>query len=371
MRFLLRLYLERRDEKYRTAVDRAVGFVLDSQHKNGCFPQRHPMTKDHLRQGQPKFPAYLTFNDDVAAKNIDVLVMVYRALGDERVLEPIRRAMDCFLLLEQPPPQAGWSLQYGPDLKPAAARSYEPVGLSTTTTAQNVAELMNFYALTGERKYLERIPRALDWLESVRMTETPEGEPNGYPALITLGTNEPRFVHRRGSNVTNGVYYFDKNPRKTIVHSKQIRKLDVAGLRARFREIEALPSAEATRGSLLLAPGATHGRETLPRFFTGLDLPMSDMTRRPEREAVSRQAAETLTKELNEAGYWPAKLDRISHPYRGPGPRELAPGDFSETEVGDEWDTSPFKSDDAPLGISTRVFVRNLFALVRYVDESH
>jgi hypothetical protein len=275
--------------------------------------------------------------------------------------------MDCFLLLEHAAPQAGWSLQYGPDLEPAAARSYEPVGLSTTTTAENVAELMNFYALTGEAKYLERVPSALAWLESVRMQTASDGLPGGYPALVAVGTNRPMFVHRRGSNVTNGEYYFDDNPQKTIIHSKQIRKLDVEGLRARYLELRALKTSEGTRGSPLLEPPSRQGKQALPRFFTGLDLPMSDMTRRKPADPVSPESVARLADELSESGYWPTKLERISHPYRGPGPREIAPGDFSETEVGDEYDTSPFKSDDAPLGISTRAYVRNMSLLVRYV----
>jgi hypothetical protein len=199
---------------------------------------------------------------------------------------------------------------------------------------------------------------------------TPDGQPGDYPALVTLRTNKPRFVHRRGSNVTNGAYYFDDNSQQTIIHSKQLRKLDVEGLRARYLTIAASQHAKGPRDSPLFAPKWTHGKENVPRFFTGLELPMSDMTLRLVRVDVSAESAEKLVRELNEAGYWPAKLERISNPYRGPGPREIAAGDFSETEVGDDWDTSPFKSDDAPLGISTRVFVRNLYSLVRYVDTS-
>jgi PelA/Pel-15E family pectate lyase len=366
-RFLLRLYAARGDEKFRAAAERAVRFILESQHENGCFPQRHPMAEASTKDGQPEFPRYDTFNDDVAAENIDVLLMVFRVLGDASVLEPVRRAMDCFLLLESPPPQAGWSLQYGPDGKPAAARTYEPAGLSTKTTVANIAELMNFYALTGDTKYLEKIPAALDWLESVRLPGTPKGAPAAYPAMVAVGSNRPMYVHRRGSNVTNGAYYFDENPQKTIVHSKQIRELDVEALRARYRELRALPREKATEGSPFLAPPATHGKRALPRFFTNLDLPLSDMTRRTPDEPVSRDHARRLVDEAKRTGYWPTKLERISHPYRGAGPREIAPGDFSETEVGDEWDTSPFRSDDAPIGISTRAYVKNMFALIRFL----
>ena len=186
--------------------------------------------------------------------------------------------MDCFLLLELPPPQPGWSLQYSPDRKPAAARSYEPAAVSTKTTAQNIAELMNFYALTGDAKYLERVPAALDWLESVRLLGTPEDTPHAYPEFLAVGSNRPMFVHRRGSNVANGVYYFDENPQKTIVHSKQIREYDTASLRARYRELRALPAAEVSADSPFVAPKAIPHERFLPRFFTGVELPLSNLT---------------------------------------------------------------------------------------------
>jgi hypothetical protein len=148
----------------------------------------------------------------------------------------------------------------------------------------------------------------------------------------------------------------------------QIRKLDVEGLRARYLELNALSAEQATRNSPFLAPPATQGKAALPRFFTAIGLPMSDMTRRsPSRDEVSRKLVLRLSEELNEAGYWPTKLERISHPYRGPGPREVTPGDFSETEVGDEYDTSPYRSENAPLGISTRAYVKNMSKLIRYV----
>src|SRR5688572_9111335 len=55
---------------------------------------------------------------------------------------------------------------------------------------------------------------------------------------------------------------------------------------------------------------------------------------------------------LNEQGYWPARLGSTSHPFTRQAAREITPGDFSETHVGDETDTSPFP-DQTLTGIST------------------
>jgi hypothetical protein len=60
---------------------------------------------------------------------------------------------------------------------------------------------------------------------------------------------------------------------------------------------------------------------------------------------------------------------RDGHPYKGPGPKEVAPGDFSQTHVGDEYDTSPFR-DEKLMGISTAAFIRNMSVLIRAVAQA-
>ncbi len=130
-RLLLRMYLEKRDPKYRPALDKAIQFVLDSQYPIGGWPQRYPAKPDFI----PDYTSFITFNDDVAAENIDFLLQCYQTLGDGRLLDSIRRGMHAFLVLQQGPPQPGWALQYTPDYKPAGARTYEPNSLVTHTSA--------------------------------------------------------------------------------------------------------------------------------------------------------------------------------------------------------------------------------------------
>ncbi len=77
--------------------------------------------------------------------------------------------MNAFLIAQQGPPQPGWSLQYTLDVKPTAGRTYEPNSLATHTTATNIGLLLRFYRLTGDRRFLARIPEALDWLEGLTL----------------------------------------------------------------------------------------------------------------------------------------------------------------------------------------------------------
>ena len=106
-RLLLRLYVEKRDPKYRPALDKAIQFVLDSQYPIGAWPQRYPLRDEFAKPGKPDYTSFPTFNDDVAAENIEFLLQCYQALGDGRVLDAVRRGMDAFLVTQQGRPQAG------------------------------------------------------------------------------------------------------------------------------------------------------------------------------------------------------------------------------------------------------------------------
>ena len=168
MTLLLRMYLEKHDERFRAPLERAIGFVVNSQYSNGGWPQRWPHSN-----AWPEYGDYITFNDEVAEENIRFLTMVYRSLGQERVRATILRAMDVFVASQQPMPQPGWSLQHTVDLRPAGARTYEPRSLATHTTASNLRLMMDFYRMTGDPRFIARVPEALDWLKSLRLPPDP------------------------------------------------------------------------------------------------------------------------------------------------------------------------------------------------------
>jgi hypothetical protein len=352
-KFLLRIFVEKRDVKYKPALDKAVAFVLDSQYPIGAWPQRFPRTDEFKHHGQPDYTSYLTFNDGVAGENVDFLVLCHQALGgDPRLRDAITRGMSAFLVTQMGPPQPGWALQYTPDLQPAAARTYEPAALATHTTAANIELLLRFYRLTGDTRFLARIPEALDWLQGLALPPGGGRRPGDtHPTFVEVGTNRPLYVHRRGSNVVNGRYYVDHSPDRTPGHYSAFRRVDVAGLRTQYNALRAMSRAEATAGSPLLAdPGAV----PLPRFF-----------------AVVRTGGPSLDETmagLNAQGYWPARLGSTSHPFTRHGSKASAPGDFSQTHVGDETDTSPFP-DAAVVGISTAAYVRHMSVLIRALED--
>jgi PelA/Pel-15E family pectate lyase len=364
--FLLRLYLERKDKRFKPALDRAIAFVLASQYPVGGWPQRWPKAPEHRNKGLPDYTGYITFNDDVAGENIKFLTMVWQTLGDPRALPAIRRAMDCFIACQQPKPQPAWGLQHSyPDLKPAGARTYEPKAFTTHTTAQNITSLLDFYELTGDVKYLARIPEALDWLAAVKLPDSVmPGKPR-WPTFIEVGTNQPLYVHRRGSNVVNGEYYVDRNPEHTVVHYSSFRSVPLDALRRRYDKLRATPPEQASRNSPLKG-----GRKVLPKYFTTGDISVSDLNvnvLKANPGAVSSDAAAKVIAALNREGWWPTELKAMSHPYIGDGSKTPAPGDYSETRVGDMTDTSPYVDEHPLIGISTGAYIENMATLIRFV----
>jgi PelA/Pel-15E family pectate lyase len=350
MQFLLRLYLEKRDPKYRPALEKAVNFVLDSQYPNGGWPQRWPYDPNY-----PDYQKYITFNDDVAAENIKFLTMVYQSLGDTRARDAIERAMNIFLVTQQASPQAGWGLQHDLELKPAAARTYEPKALATHTTGSNIKQLMNFYRLTGDRKYLARIPEALAWLESVRLPADQVQGNRAYPTFIEIGTNRPLYVHRRGSNIVNGAYYVDYDPKNTLGHYSAFRAINVAALRKEYEELLRTPPAQAAKNSPLLDPDP----EPLPRYWVSEGLTGSDLN------AGQRGGnADEIIRALNREGWWPVELKATSNTYKGDGPAQPVPGDYATTRVGDDTDTSPYVVERGVTGISTADYIANMAKLI-------
>src|SRR6476646_157404 len=97
-RFLLRLYLEKLDPKYKPALDKAINFILTSQYPNGGWPQRYPLMYDFKKEGHPDYTSFYTFNDDVIWENVLFLIQCYETLGEQRFLDPISRGMNFYLI---------------------------------------------------------------------------------------------------------------------------------------------------------------------------------------------------------------------------------------------------------------------------------
>jgi len=361
-KFLLRLYLEKRDAKYRAPLDHAVQFVVDAQYPLGGWPQRFPINREYSNGGLPDYTANITFNDEVNANNVEFLMLVYQGLGERRLLDPLQRGMGVVLLAQQGQPQPGWALQYTPALEPAGARTSEPKSLATHTSYACIEQLMQYYRWTGDSKYLARIPEAIAWLEKLELP--PERQLNGFthPTFIELGTDRALYLKGSGSwsgDTHNEVVY---EPRDGI--SWVNRKLDLDRLRREYRDLVAMPVAQATRGSPLLARDPA----PLPRYFVVRELRGSDLN---IGDGSERHDVALLAESLNAQGYWPTVLRATSNPYLPEAEAALlSPVRMADGNLIDARDTSPFMAEDPVTGISTGTYINNMSALIQALAGS-
>jgi PelA/Pel-15E family pectate lyase len=365
---MLRMHLEGKSSEFKQPLEKAIAFVLDSQCPVGGWPQRFPRAQGASLHGMADYTGYITFNDDVAGENIKFLIMVQQTMGHAKAADAVRRAMDCFKATQQPKPQAAWGLQHTiEDLKPAAARSYEPKAFVTHTSANNISQLMNFYELTGDTSYLARVGEALDWLDSVKLPAGIANAQRTHPTFIEVGTNKPLYVHRKGSNVVNGAYYVTDALEGSIVHYSPTRVVRTQQLRDRLAKLLAKSPEEASKNSPLKA------KQPLPRFFTTQNIEVSDLNSNrgsSDGDAPTEDKISKLLTELNGQGWWPTQIVATSNPYRGqPAPTKPPNGEpYAMTRVGDATDTSPFISDNPPIGISVGAYIQNMALLSQYVS---
>jgi len=242
-KFLLDLYMTTLDPAYRVPLLRALDFILEAQYPAGGWPQRYPLMFDYPHDGHEDYTHYYTYNDGVQQSCVDILFEAWERLGDERYRDAAVRGMDFYLISQCPEPQAGWAQQYAMDMKPAAARSYEPAAVSLHRTLGNINDLMRFYTMTGDRRYLEPIPRAVAWIErSVITTDPSKGWT--HAGFYEPGTNEPLYYHFTGTDHESMRSWVDHDIDGAWWYRRQA-KPDIGRIRREYERMAALSPEEA------------------------------------------------------------------------------------------------------------------------------
>jgi PelA/Pel-15E family pectate lyase len=360
-RFLLRLYLLKMDVKYKPALDKAINFILESQYPLGGWPQRYPLKYDFGKKGLPDYSSFYTFNDDVIWENINLLIQCYITLGEERFLDPIMRGMNFYLLTQQGNPQGGWGQQYNMELEPTGARTYEPPALLPGTTFNNALLLLKFYEYTGDRRYLAHIPDAIQWLESARLPEKmTEGGKFTHPTFTEIGSNKPLFVHRKGSNMAYGYYYYDYNDDKLLSHYGGKSNVNIEVLKKEYQKVSTLSPEIATKNSPL----------KVERFSTkGTPQTYYNLSRYSSDEIPDEAKVKEIISSLDDQGRWLAGDQFTSNQYIGDGQNRELTDKYASTDAGDETDTSPFIDRSGQKYISTREYLRNMNLLINYLSQ--
>lgn len=130
-----------------------------------------------------------------------------------------------------------------------------------------------------------RVPEGIDWLDRLTLAPSIASAGRTHPTFVEMGTNQPLYVHREGSNVVHGRYYVNRDSTKTI------RRVDIADLRKQYEDAKATPAAELAR----MSPLSVAQPSPLPRYFA-LDL-------------TAKESAADVIASLTPDGAWIAPLE--------------------------------------------------------------
>jgi len=324
-RFLLRMYLEKLDPAYKPALEKAIDFILKSQYPLGGWPQRYPLKYDFQKNGHPDYTSFYTFNDDVIWENVNFLIQCYLTLGEQRFLDPIKRGMEFYLLSQDK--CGAWGQQLDMDMNVAGARTYEPAAFLPSTTFENAMLLLKFYEFTGEKKYLDAVPAAIQWLEKTKLPEDQIEGPRTHPAFVDVKTQKPVYVHRKGSNVTFGRYYTDENDKNLLSHYYGKSRVPLDVLKEEYNRLKDLPLEDVVKDSPIKEDCFSEENTTPQQFY--------DLNRFRRDFEVKESNVEEIINSLDDQNRWLQKHAYISHPFSCDGQNSEQTDEYATTRVGD------------------------------------
>jgi PelA/Pel-15E family pectate lyase len=199
------------------AAQIALDALLAAQYPNGGFPQvwtgpvpQQPVVKanfpdyDWRTEGRIKnYWDMYTLNDGLAGTVSETLLQAQEIYQDSRYQQALVRLGDFLLLAQLPEPQPAWAQQYNYAMQPIWARRFEPAAVTGGESQDALETLLKIYRHTGDKKYLEPFPRALAYLNRLRL---PDGQLARY---YELKSNKPLYMTRRGDEYS--LTYDDTN----------------------------------------------------------------------------------------------------------------------------------------------------------------
>ena len=207
LRLLIRVdvVLDRQDAAIREAVDYALEQLLTIQYPNGAWPQRFsapPNADDYpvVRASYPPswsreyvardYRGHYTLNDNVLANMVDVLLEAGQRYSRDKCRAAALQSGEFLMLAQMPDPQPAWAQQYDVEMHPAWARKFEPPAVTGGESFGALRTLLRLYRETGDERFLEPIPRALEYFRRSRL---PDGR---LARFYELETNRPLYFTR-------------------------------------------------------------------------------------------------------------------------------------------------------------------------------
>ncbi|HVA47821.1 MAG TPA: pectate lyase [Pirellulales bacterium] len=247
IRFLAQLdrSLEFKDEAVHEMTLFALDGLLGAQYPNGGFPQvwdepHRPEDFPVMPAGYPRdwprmYPGHgsywfrYTLNDDLVPDVIHALFLAEAVYGGPRYRQAVLKAADFLLLAQLPDPQPAWAQQYDFEMHPAWARKFEPPAVTGGESQGVLRILLEVYRRTGERKYLEPVPRAVAYLKKsllpdgrlARFYELQSNRPLYFTKDYTLTYNDSDLPTHYGFKVASKLDEIEKEYEALSAGDKQ------------------------------------------------------------------------------------------------------------------------------------------------------
>jgi PelA/Pel-15E family pectate lyase len=198
--------LEFKDASIHEAALYGLNALLGAQFANGAFPQiwRARLDTAPAPVLRARYPEYdwrvegkikeywdqYTLNDGLAGTVSDTLIAAHQVYGDARARAALEKLGDFLILAQMPGPQPAWCQQYNGAMIPIWARKFEPPAVSGWESQDVMETLIKIARYTGQKKYLEPIPRALTYLKASLL---PDGRVARY---YEFQTNRPLYMDK-------------------------------------------------------------------------------------------------------------------------------------------------------------------------------
>jgi PelA/Pel-15E family pectate lyase len=391
LRLLMRVDRELgfQDPKIHEASLYALDQLARAQYPNGAWPQRFqkvadpglPATRSAAYPDSwsrewpgPDYRHHYTLNDNAILDVIDTFLEAARIYGEPRYRAVAEKGGDFLLLAQMPDPQPAWAQQYDGRMHPAWGRIFEPPSITGSESQAVLQMLLVLYRETGRKKYLEPVPRAVEYLRKSNLP--PEGpwrreggrcgpEELCLARFYELGTNRPLFITKgsrvrveTGSSRLLDGYELSYSPQSVITHY---------GL---WTDGTRLEQAEQEYRSLLAQDPTAIRR---PERLQGLS-PWRGETAFPSGQELSRRVR-SLVQSMDPRGAWVeegsvGKADPVIFLFAAEN-MVVTVGDRT-VPLNENGRLNVFRGDKPPLEriISSRTFARNIETMAAFLSES-
>ncbi|MFM9953692.1 MAG: pectate lyase [Opitutaceae bacterium] len=235
LEYLARVYSATKQQRFKEAFLKGLGYLLEAQYENGGWPQFYPAPKDKdyyariaFNRDAKDYFEDITFNDDAMVSVLRLLQRIVRgkpaytfvdadlrAQCAKAVTKGVQCILKCQVLVNGT--RTGWCAQHDKTtFAPAQARVYEKVSLSGFEGVGVVSFLMSLEAPSSE--VVDAVQSAVAWFDSVkirglRLVEKKDATmPRGFNRVVVadptaeplwarfyeIGTNGPIFCGSDG-----------------------------------------------------------------------------------------------------------------------------------------------------------------------------